>query len=134
MPGRRRRLSGDERERVDGGVEGRVPPAREIRGVDQGRRRRERVPGHGPIAGGGEFGRNQQRDDAARRGELHRALEKRDGQVRPVAEPASRASPPAIAALQPPAHLRRHLFGAKPGGFPATMSKPPPANTSAKWL
>ena len=35
MPGRWRRLSRDERERVDGGVEGRLPPAREIRGVNR---------------------------------------------------------------------------------------------------
>ena len=72
----------------------------------------------GPVARGGELGGNQQRDHAAGRGELHRALEERDGQVRPVAESAPRASPPAIAALQPPARLRWHLLGAKPRRIP----------------
>ena len=56
---------------IDRRVEGGVRPAREIRHVNQGRRRRERVTRRGPVTRGGELGRNQQRDDAAGRGQLH---------------------------------------------------------------
>src|SRR3954463_12662834 len=118
MPGRWRRLSRDEREWVDGRIEGCLPPAREIRDVNQGRRRGEGMTGRGPVARGGELGGNQQCDNAAGRGELPGTLEEGHGNVRPVAESAPRPSPPAIATLQLPAHLRRHLFGTKPGRVP----------------
>ena len=79
---------------------------------------RERVAGCGAVTGGGELGRYEQRDYTARRGQLHGALEERDGEVRPVAEPRARAAPPPVSSLEPPAHLGGHVLGAKPWGVP----------------
>jgi hypothetical protein len=91
-----------------------------MRGAGQVGHRDERCAGGEPvsrrraIARCRDLGRDQQGDDAPRRGELQRPLQERDREIGTVGVPRAAGAPPPIPAGQASAQVGRQLLGAKP--------------------